>query len=49
MYYMSAQGVDEHMINAHYYYYYLQCGARTVATELRSCVKVEVDVLGSRP
>ena len=22
MYYMSAQGVDEHAINVHYYYYY---------------------------
>ena len=22
MYHVSAQGVDEHMINAHYYYYY---------------------------
>ena len=22
MYHVSAQGVDEHMINVHYYYYY---------------------------
>ena len=25
MYHVSAQGVDEHMINVHYYYYYCVC------------------------
>ena len=24
MYHVSAQGIDERMINAHYYYYYLK-------------------------
>ena len=28
MYHVSAQGVDEHMINVHYYYYLLQCGSQ---------------------
>ena len=41
MYHVRAQGVDERMINAHYHYY--------TDTELRSCVKVEEDLLGSRP
>ena len=26
MYHVSAQGVDEHMINVHYYYYYNHAG-----------------------
>ena len=25
MYHVSAQGVDELMINVHYYYYYVEC------------------------
>ena len=25
MYHVSAQGVDERMINVHYYYYYMRC------------------------
>ena len=31
MYHVSAQGVDERMINVHYYYYYyeMQASART--------------------
>ena len=34
MYHMSAQGVDERMINVHYYYYY-STKVFVVALELR--------------
>ena len=56
MFYVSAQGVDERMINVHYYYYYAFCGQwafqeatfeEVQCSELRSCVKVEVPVLCS--
>ena len=33
MYHVSAQGVDDRMINVHYYYYYCQTHDGTVITE----------------
>ena len=30
MYHVSAQGVDERMINVHYYYYYVETGQKTM-------------------
>ena len=34
MYHVSAQGVDERMINVHYYYYLCECCSFTVCTAL---------------
>ena len=36
MYYVSTQGVDEHMINVHYYYYYNQHERKEGVTRLFS-------------
>ena len=50
MYHVSAQGIDERMINVHYYYYYHdKCTLLLTlpASEIRSCVKVEAAALGS--
>ena len=42
MYHVSAQGIDERMINVHYYYYMI-IGDDWLCSKLRSFVKVEVD------
>ena len=36
MYHVSAQGVDERMINVHYYYYYVW-KYREIETEIEAC------------
>ena len=41
MYHVSAQGVDERMINVHYYYYY-NAWHDTTAPNSGSCVGVDL-------
>ena len=43
MYHVSAQGVDERMINAHYYYYFSPCHVKEFSSK---SIKLEVDVIG---
>ena len=42
MYRVSAQGVDERMINVHYYYYYYKL---RVIVQLQNRIRFNIDVL----
>ena len=41
MYHVSAQGLDERMINVHYYYYYVQRHERFSKVRICNCKQVK--------
>ena len=45
MYHVSAQGIDERMINVHYYYYYYRLASNLVRCDLVLYVDSEIFII----